>query len=106
VQVSAVEYQRQAKQLSETTIVVVALWAVAIAFHPFRILRKERIVHFALQRDVRRSSNRERGKRGRVHCLEADPLCSSSLVTNSANTRAQKIDNVIMAAPPNRAHLR
>ena len=63
-------------------------------------------MHFALQRDIRRSFNRESGKRGRVHCLEPDALGCSPLVVNSANTSAQKIDNVIMAAPPNRPHLR
>jgi hypothetical protein len=63
-------------------------------------------VHFVLQRDIRRSFNRESGKSGRIHCLEPDVLGCSPLVTNSANTSAQKIDNVIMAAPPNCPHLR
>lgn len=56
-------------------------------------------MHFALQRDIRRSFNPESGKKGRVHCLEPDALGCSSFVTNSANTRAQKIDTVIMADP-------
>jgi hypothetical protein len=61
VRVTAFEYQGEDKQLCETTIVVVALWAIAIAFNPFRMLRKKRFVHLALQRDIRRSSNRMTG---------------------------------------------
>jgi hypothetical protein len=63
-------------------------------------------VHFALQRGIRHGFNRESGKKGRVHCLEPDAFGCSPLVTNSANTSAQRIDKVIMAAFPNRAHLR
>ena len=74
MRLSAFECQEQAQQSSEPTIVLVALWAVAIAFHPFRMLPEECVVHFALQRDIRRSFNRESGKKGRVHCLEPDAL--------------------------------
>src|ERR1700686_2555673 len=70
------------------------------------MLREERVVHFALQRDIWRSFFGESGKRGRVHCLEPDVVGCSPLTVDSANTSAQKIDNVIMAGPPNRAHLR
>lgn len=96
MRLSAFEFQEQAQQPSEPTIVLVALCAVAIASHPFRMLPEKRVVHLALQRDIRRSFNRESGKRGRVHCLEPDALGSWLLVVNSANTSAQKIDNVIM----------
>lgn len=82
VRVCALECQEEAKQLSETTIVVVALWAVAIAFNPFRMLPEERVVHIALQRDIRRSLNRESGKRGRVHCLEPDIIAPRNWIEN------------------------
>jgi hypothetical protein len=104
--IGAFECQEQAQRPREPTIVLFALWAVAIAFNPFRMLPEERVVHFALQRDIRRSFNRESRKRGRVHCLEPDAFGWSLLVVNSARTSAQNIDIVIMAAPPNRAHLR
>jgi hypothetical protein len=74
VRVCALECQEEAKQLSETTIVVVALWAIAIAFNPFRMLHEERVVHLALQRDIRRSFDHQSRKRGRVHCLAPDVL--------------------------------
>jgi hypothetical protein len=104
VRVGALKCQKQAQHSSEPAIVLVALWGVAITFHPLRMLPEKRIVHFALQRDIRCSFNRESGKRGRVHCFEPDALGSWFLVVNSANTSAQKIVNVIMAAPLNRAH--
>jgi hypothetical protein len=75
------------------------------AFHPFRMLPEERVVHFALQRDIRRGFNTETGKTGRVH-FEPDAFGSWPFVVNSANTSAQKIVNVIMAGPPNRRHSR
>jgi hypothetical protein len=105
VRVRALECEKQVQQAGEATIVIVALWAVAIAFHPFRMLPEERVVHFALEREVRRSFDRESGKRGRVHCLEPDALGCSPLVVKRANTSAQKIDSVIMAAPPSRPNL-
>jgi hypothetical protein len=105
LRVRALKYEEQAQQPSETAIVLVALWGIAIAFHPFRMLPEERVVHFALERDVRRSFNRETGKRSCVHCLEPDALGCSPLVVKSANTSAQKIDIVIMAAPLTRTHL-
>jgi hypothetical protein len=74
VRVCALECQEKAKQLSEPTIVLVALWAIAIAFNPFRMLHEERVVHFALQRGIRRSFKRESGKRGRAHYLAPDVL--------------------------------
>ena len=91
--------QEEAQQPSEPTIVLVALWGVAIAFHPFRMLLEERVVHFALERDIRRGFNRESGKSARVHWLEPDVFCCSPVVVKSANTSAQKIEIVIMAAP-------
>lgn len=38
------------------------------------MLHEERVVHLALQRDIRRSFRRESWKRGRVHCLAPDVL--------------------------------
>ena len=71
---SALGRQEEAEQLCEATIVIVALWAIAIAFNPFRMLREKRVVHLALQRGIRRSFNRATGKTGRVHCLTPNVL--------------------------------
>jgi hypothetical protein len=71
---SALGRQEEAEQLCEATIVIVALWAIAIAFNPFRMLCEKRVVHPALQRGIRRSFNRATGKTGRVHCLTPNVL--------------------------------
>jgi hypothetical protein len=62
---------RQAKQLCETPIVVVAPWAVAIALNPFRILDEERIVHLALKLGVSRNFNDDIGRGDRAHLFSA-----------------------------------
>jgi hypothetical protein len=80
------ECEEEAKQLSETTIVVVALWAIAIAFNPFRMLRKKRVMHLALQRDIRRSFNRAIGKTGRVHYLIPNVLALGNGIKDSVPT--------------------
>jgi hypothetical protein len=83
------ECQEQAKQLSEPTIVLLALWAVAIAFNPFLMLHGERLVHFALQRDIRRRFNRETGKRGRAHYLAPDVLALWNRIEDPVPTAAR-----------------
>jgi hypothetical protein len=92
VRVTAFRYQEEAKQLCETTIVVVALWAIAIAFNPFRMLREKRVVHLALQRDIRRSFNRPTGKTGRVHYLTPDVLPLRNGIKDSVPATARVKD--------------
>ena len=67
MRVRAFHYQGQAKQLCETPVVVVALWAAAIALNPFRILDEERIVHLALKLRVNRNFSEDIERSGRVH---------------------------------------
>ena len=59
--------QGQAKQLCEMPIVVVALWAIAIALNPFRMLDEERIVHLALKLRVGWNFSDNIGRGNRVH---------------------------------------
>lgn len=92
VRVTAFEYQKEAKQRCETTIVVVALWAIAIAFNPFRMLHEKRGVYLALQRDIRRSLNRSAGKTGRVHYLTPDVLALWNGIKDSVPTTARVKD--------------
>ena len=52
VHVSALQCQEKTEQLSESMIVLVALWAVAIALEPFRMLLEQCVVHCALKFSV------------------------------------------------------
>lgn len=90
--VCALECQGEAKQLCETTIVVVARWAAAIAFNPFRMLHEERVVHLALQRAIRRGVKREYRKGRSRSYLAPDVLALRNRIEDSVPTAARVED--------------
>ncbi len=78
--------------MSETTIVVVALWAIAIAIDPLGMLRQECVVHCALKVRVRRDFNRATGKTGRVHYLTPNVLALWKRIEDPIPTTARVKD--------------
>jgi hypothetical protein len=67
-------WQQLDEQLRESRVIKIAGRTIAIWQNPFRVLRAERIVHLPLKHHIRRSFNRETGKRRRIHHLAPDVL--------------------------------
>ena len=59
--------QEESEYSRETRIIRVAGRTLAVWFDPFRMLRQQGIVYFALERVIGGSVHREIGKRCRVH---------------------------------------
>ena len=59
--------QRLDEQLRQSRVIRVTGGASAIWQNPLRVLRAERIVHLALQRDIRWNFRHHYGKRSRAH---------------------------------------
>lgn len=77
------------EQLRESRVIKVAGRTIAIWQNPLRVLRAERIVHLPLKRHIRRSFNRETGKRRRVHHLAPDVLALRNRIEEPVPTAAR-----------------